>query len=177
MSNYTDDYLGFVSAAADLYEDAFDVLLAKQRDYGPDNIRLAPFGELNGLLVRTSDKLRRAVNLVKSGATPENESLRDTFLDLMNYGAIGVLLIDGTFPAAGTVAMQDASQPVRRVLPVDDEDLLDCQCDECAELPFSERYLITGAEFETMPDLDRAFFNGDISKQEYFYTKIKGSNA
>lgn len=90
----------FRQASEELYDEAWYVLLSKQRDYGPDNIRMSPFGEYQGLLTRIFDKVQRAVHLVSTNSDGENESLRDTFLDLMNYGAIGVMLIDDTFPKA-----------------------------------------------------------------------------
>jgi len=77
---------------------AFDnaaVLLKKQIDYGPKNISQAPGGPLNGLRVRMYDKLARINNLIETGATPENESLRDSFLDIANYGIIALMVLDG----------------------------------------------------------------------------------
>ena len=94
------EFEDFRIAANDLYDEAYAVLLSKQRDYGPNNIRRAPFGEMIGLLTRINDKVARAIHLTKTGADGENESLRDTYLDLMNYGAIGVMIIDDTFPKA-----------------------------------------------------------------------------
>ena len=88
----------FSGIANGLYGSAFDVLMTKHRDYGPKNISDAPGGPLNGLRVRMHDKLARINNLIDSGAEPENESLRDSFLDLMNYSAIGMLVIDGNWP-------------------------------------------------------------------------------
>jgi hypothetical protein len=55
---------------------------------------------LNGLRVRLWDKMARVNNLVDSGAEPENESLRDSFIDILNYAAIGLLVLDGDWPAA-----------------------------------------------------------------------------
>ena len=57
----------------------------KQHDYGPGNI--AKFRDY-GIVVRTSDKLERLVNLYKNNRTPENESIEDTWQDLSVYGAI-----------------------------------------------------------------------------------------
>lgn len=68
------------------------VLLAKQADYGPGNI--AKFGEL-GVLVRASDKVERLTNLLQSGREPNHESLDDSWLDLANYGLIGLLVRRG----------------------------------------------------------------------------------
>lgn len=67
-------------------------MISKQRDYGPGNI--ANFGEF-GVLVRTSDKFERLKNLLQSGADPQNESLDDTWLDLANYGLIGLMVRRG----------------------------------------------------------------------------------
>ncbi len=81
-----------------VYFDAMSVLLKKHNDYGPKNIAQSPGGPLNGLRVRMWDKLARINNLIESGVTPENESLRDSFLDLMNYSAIAMLVLDGNWP-------------------------------------------------------------------------------
>ena len=80
------------------YNKAADILVKKQMDYGPKNISHSPGGPINGLRVRMHDKLSRINNLVESGATPENESLRDSFLDMMNYSAIGLMVLDGDWP-------------------------------------------------------------------------------
>jgi hypothetical protein len=44
------------------------------------------------------DKLARINHLTDSGNTPENESLRDSFIDLANYAIIGLLVLDGEWP-------------------------------------------------------------------------------
>ena len=87
--------------AADMWEvfdDAGNLLLSKHRDYGPTNISLSPGGPLNGLRVRMHDKTARINHLIDSGATPENESLRDSFLDLLNYSAIALMVLDNKWP-------------------------------------------------------------------------------
>lgn len=80
------------------YTEAQAILLKKQVDYGPKNISDSPGGPVNGLRVRMHDKLSRINNLIDSGAEPENESLRDSFLDMMNYSAIGLMVLDGDWP-------------------------------------------------------------------------------
>ena len=70
-----------------------ELLIRKQKDYGPKNISLAPGGPLNGLRVRMFDKLARINNLLESGATPQNEPIRDSFIDLANYAIIGLLVL------------------------------------------------------------------------------------
>lgn len=90
----------FEQDAWDVYEELCDILVKKQNDYGPNNIQNAPGGPLNGLQVRLYDKMSRLVNLIQSGKKPENESLRDTFVDIANYGVIGMMILDGKFPKA-----------------------------------------------------------------------------
>jgi hypothetical protein len=85
----------FEKAVSSKYIEAEQLLLRKHRDYGPKNISGSPGGALNGLRVRIHDKLARINNLYDSGATPENESLRDSFIDMANYALIALLVIDG----------------------------------------------------------------------------------
>ena len=75
-----------------------ELLLSKHKDYGPKNIAQSPGGALNGLRVRIHDKIARINHLVDSGADPEHESLRDSFIDLANYATIALLVIDGAWP-------------------------------------------------------------------------------
>jgi Nucleotide modification associated domain 1 len=77
---------------------AGNVLISKHQDYGPKNISQSPGGPLNGLRVRMWDKIARINNLIDSGKTPENESLKDSFLDLLNYSAIALMVIEGKWP-------------------------------------------------------------------------------
>lgn len=88
----------FRKAAHTFYQHGEDVLVKKQSDYGPKNIAMAPGGPLNGLRVRMHDKLSRINHLIDSGATPENESLKDSFLDLANYSIIAMMVIEGKWP-------------------------------------------------------------------------------
>ena len=85
----------FEKAVSKKYIEAEDLLLRKHRDYGPKNISASPGGAINGLRVRIHDKLARINNLYDSGATPENESLRDSFIDMANYAIIALLVLDG----------------------------------------------------------------------------------
>jgi hypothetical protein len=80
------------------FEENAKLFLSKHNDYGPTNISNAPGGPINGLRVRMHDKLARINHLTDSGNTPENESLRDSFIDLANYAIIGLLVLDGEWP-------------------------------------------------------------------------------
>jgi hypothetical protein len=68
----------------------------KQRDYGPTNI--GDFGEL-GVLVRCHDKVSRLKNLLWVHlATPANESVEDSWLDLGVYAFIARLVRRNLWP-------------------------------------------------------------------------------
>jgi hypothetical protein len=90
----------FESDVNTVYEYAKQVLLSKHHDYGPTNIANAPGGAINGLRVRIHDKTARINNLIDHNKSAQHESLRDSFLDLMNYAAIALLVIDGNWPGA-----------------------------------------------------------------------------
>jgi hypothetical protein len=89
----------FKEVSKPFYSETYQVLVKKQMDYGPFNIARSPGGPLNGLRVRMHDKLARINHLIDSGATPENESLRDSFLDLANYSIIAMMVIDEKWPS------------------------------------------------------------------------------
>jgi hypothetical protein len=78
--------------------EAEQLLIKKHRDYGPKNISQSPGGPINGLRVRMHDKLARINHLYDNGATPENESLRDSFIDLANYSIIALMVLDQEWP-------------------------------------------------------------------------------
>lgn len=81
-----------------IFDDAGNLLITKHKDYGSKNIAQSPGGPLNGLRVRMWDKIARINNLIDSGATPENESLKDSFVDLLNYSAIAIMVLEGNWP-------------------------------------------------------------------------------
>ncbi len=97
-ANNTPDTNTFITDMWKVLDSAGNLLIKKHKDYGPTNISLSPGGPLNGLRVRMHDKTARINHLIDSGATPENESLRDSFIDLLNYSAIALMVLDGTWP-------------------------------------------------------------------------------
>lgn len=79
-----------------IYDEAWELLVQKQIDYGPYNIATAPGGPLNGLLVRMHDKMERLKHLIYiTNDTPKNESIEDSFIDLLNYSAIALMVLRG----------------------------------------------------------------------------------
>ena len=71
------------------------IMYKKHKDYGPKNISNAPGGALNGLRVRMHDKSARINHLIDNNASPQHESLEDSFKDMANYAIIGLLVLRG----------------------------------------------------------------------------------
>jgi hypothetical protein len=96
---YTDKIdQAFVADVWRIMDTAGNLLIRKHHDYGPKNIAHSPGGPLNGLRVRMWDKIARINNLLDSNVAPSNESLRDSYLDLLNYSAIAMMVLDGVWP-------------------------------------------------------------------------------
>lgn len=70
------------------------LLVSKQHDYGHKNI--LHFG-MKGIAVRLCDKIARMNNLVSRGSDAKNEALTDTYMDILGYAAIALMLEDGSF--------------------------------------------------------------------------------
>jgi hypothetical protein len=90
----------FRKVSHEFYAEAESVLVKKQNDYGPTNISRSPGGPLNGLRVRMHDKISRINHLIDNDVDPENESLKDSFLDLANYSIIAMMVLDQKWPDA-----------------------------------------------------------------------------
>ena len=63
----------------------------KNQDYGD---AFAKFGVI-GILMRIEDKIQRSLSITKNGVNlVDDEGIRDTLMDLHNYAAMGVMLLD-----------------------------------------------------------------------------------
>jgi hypothetical protein len=97
---HPENLISSASAAASLdswmlREDITSTLIRKQSDYGHHNI--ARFGR-HGLVVRCHDKIARLKNLhLARGGQAANESLTDTYTDIVGYSAIGMMWERGWF--------------------------------------------------------------------------------
>ncbi len=80
-----------VSQLAKVQAEAKAVFQKKNADYGD---AFAAYGP-TGVIVRLGDKIARLVSVSRKGvALVDDESLRDTLLDLHNYAAMGIMLLD-----------------------------------------------------------------------------------
>ena len=82
-------------------EEMYEMFARKHMDYGLNNISLG--GDLKnesdkkfsltGLAIRLTDKISRLKNLLVNGKNyVKGESMEDTFIDIANYGIIGLLV-------------------------------------------------------------------------------------
>ena len=88
----------FLIAVANVFDEAEDLMIGRHRDYGPGNIANGFPDPLTALVVRMGDKMERIKNLLTSDKPVYGERLRDSWIDVANYGLIGVMCIDGTWP-------------------------------------------------------------------------------
>ena len=71
--------------------DALALFTKKNADYGD---AFAKYGVI-GVLMRIEDKIQRAMSITKNGVNLVNdEGIRDTLLDLHNYAAMAIMLLD-----------------------------------------------------------------------------------
>ena len=85
-----------------IQEEQYEMFARKHMDYGLNNIALG--GDivnnsddkqfsLTGLCIRLTDKISRLKNLLVNGRSfVEGEGMEDTFIDIANYGIIGLLV-------------------------------------------------------------------------------------
>jgi len=71
--------------------EALDLFKKKNIDYGD---AFAEYGVI-GVLMRIEDKLKRSVSITKNGVNlVKDEKIRDTLIDLHNYAAMAIMLLD-----------------------------------------------------------------------------------
>ena len=72
-------------------EEGLELFKKKNQDYGD---AFATYGTL-GVLVRTQDKISRLVSVNKNQIRlVDDERIRDTLIDLHNYSAMAIMLLD-----------------------------------------------------------------------------------
>lgn len=72
-----------------IQKDALELFIKKNADYGD---AFATFGTI-GVLVRIEDKIKRCISISsKNVQLVDDETLRDTLIDLHNYAAMALML-------------------------------------------------------------------------------------
>ena len=74
-----------------IQKEALALFTKKNTDYGD---AFATYGVI-GVLMRISDKLQRSISITKNGVNLiQDEGIRDTLIDLHNYSAMALMLLD-----------------------------------------------------------------------------------
>ena len=72
-------------------KEGLDLFKKKNQDYGD---AFAKYGVI-GVLMRIEDKIQRSMSITKNGVNLiKDEHIRDTLIDLHNYAAMGIMLLD-----------------------------------------------------------------------------------
>jgi hypothetical protein len=72
-------------------KEGLELFKKKNADYGDSFANYGPVG----VIVRMGDKIHRLSSVTKSGVHfVNNESVRDTLIDLHNYAAMAIMLLD-----------------------------------------------------------------------------------
>ena len=80
-----------INQMTNVQKEALELFRRKNTDYGD---AFATYGTV-GVIVRMGDKIQRLNSVSKYGVTMVNsESVRDTLIDLHNYAAMAVMLLD-----------------------------------------------------------------------------------
>ena len=80
-----------ISQMIQVQQTALELFKKKNTDYGD---AFAKFGVI-GVLMRIEDKIQRSLSISKNGVTlVDDERIRDTLIDLHNYSAMAIMLLD-----------------------------------------------------------------------------------
>ena len=80
-----------VKQMTEIQREALELFTRKNADYGD---AFAQYGVI-GVLMRIEDKIQRSLSITKNGINLVNdEKIRDTLLDLHNYAAMALMLLD-----------------------------------------------------------------------------------
>jgi len=85
--------MDYINKFREIQDEAFELFKKKNTDYGN---AFEVFGTI-GILVRMNDKIKRAMNINdKQLSLVDDESLKDTLIDLHNYSALAIILLEKT---------------------------------------------------------------------------------
>jgi hypothetical protein len=80
-----------VDQMKEIQSEALELFIRKNADYGD---AFAKYGVI-GVLMRMEDKLQRSMSITKNGIhLVKSEGFRDTLIDLHNYSAMALMLLD-----------------------------------------------------------------------------------
>lgn len=80
-----------VQQMKDIQAESLALFIKKNADYGD---AFAKYGVI-GVIIRMQDKLHRAITITNTGVNlVKDEGIRDTLIDLHNYAAMALMLIN-----------------------------------------------------------------------------------
>ena len=81
----------YITLFRSIQDEAFELFKKKNSDYGN---AFEEYGTI-GILIRMNDKIKRAQTITNKAVTlVDTESLRDTLIDLHNYTALAITLLE-----------------------------------------------------------------------------------
>ena len=98
---FEEEYPDLSSEFKQIQKEMYEMFARKHMDYGLNNIALGgdltnkddKTFSLTGLCIRLTDKISRLKNLLINGKNfVKGEGMEDTFIDIANYGIIGLLV-------------------------------------------------------------------------------------
>lgn len=91
MLYFFESIMDRVEQLSKVQKEALELFRKKNADYGDS---FATYGPV-GVIVRMGDKISRLTSVTNNGVNLVNdESIRDTLIDLHNYSAMAVMLMD-----------------------------------------------------------------------------------
>ena len=102
VAEFESEYPELSKEFKNIQKEMYELFARKHMDYGLNNIALG--GDivnnsddkqfsLTGLCIRLTDKISRLKNLIINGRSfVKGEGMEDTFIDIANYGIIGLLV-------------------------------------------------------------------------------------
>ena len=79
-----------VNQMKSIQQESLALFERKNADYGD---AFANYGVI-GVLIRLNDKLQRCLSISRNNVQMVDESMRDTLLDMHNYSAMALMLLD-----------------------------------------------------------------------------------
>ena len=90
-------YMSRIKQFMRVQKQGLELFKKKNADYGDAFANYGPVG----IIVRMGDKISRASNIDKTGITiVDDESLKDTLIDLHNYSAMALMLMEEENPTS-----------------------------------------------------------------------------
>ena len=91
MSGLHIEEIDRVSQMKTIQAEGLELFKRKNADYGD---AFAKYGVI-GVLMRIEDKIQRSISITKKGVNlVDDETIKDTLIDLHNYAAMAIMLLD-----------------------------------------------------------------------------------